>query len=121
MLIARSPGLLSDLRAGAILPGHACPRGPASIRSPSGPARIHRGGRGKCAAVSIPVSRSVTALLGKLCQARKNLAVTANQVQARQNNGDERCREEKIKLPLHAIVNLSDTRGGQLFTFVISD
>ena len=64
--------------------------------------------------------RQITALLGKLRQAGKNLPVTANQVQACQNNGDERCGQENIELPLHTIVNLRDARGGLLFTFVVS-
>src|SRR6266446_8233380 len=50
--------------------------------------------------------RQIAALLGKLCQACKNLAITANQVQARKNNGDERCGQENIELALHTVVNL---------------
>ena len=63
--------------------------------------------------------RQIAALLGKLCQAGKNLAVAANQVQAGQNDGDEHCRQENIELPLHTVVNLSDARGGLLLAFVV--
>ncbi len=63
--------------------------------------------------------RQIAALLGKFCQARKNLAITANQIQARHNNGDERCREKSVQLALNTIVNPSDAGGGLLLAFVV--
>src|SRR6266581_3022196 len=63
--------------------------------------------------------RQLAALFGKLRQARKNLANTANQIQARQNDSDESRREEEIELALHAIVNMRNPYRGLLLAFVV--
>src|SRR5271168_3754213 len=63
--------------------------------------------------------RQVAALFGKLRQPSKNLAITAYEIQTRQNYRDECCRQEEVELALNSIVDLRDARGGLLFAFVV--
>src|SRR6266568_8537166 len=63
--------------------------------------------------------RQVAALLGKFCQACKNLAVAANQIQACEQNGDEGGGQKNIELALHTIVNLRDACGSLLLAFIV--
>ena len=59
------------------------------------------------------------ALLGEFRQSRENLPVSANEVKAREHDGNKRGGEKKIKLSLHAVVNVRDACSGLFLALVI--
>ena len=65
--------------------------------------------------------RQVAALLGKIREARKKLAIAANEVQAGQHDGNERGGEKEVKLALYPIIDFRNAGGSLLFALVVFD
>ena len=89
---------------------HVCPRAPAWHPSPSGSARTRRAVRGRCAAASIRGWRSASAQARWRCvesdaSSCEQPAIRANQVEAREHDREQRCRQKPVDLSLHAVVD----------------
>src|ERR1019366_1572854 len=65
--------------------------------------------------------RQFAALLRQVRQALEEQPVRANQIQAGEDNGDQRRQQEQQHLPLHAVVNLLDPISSLLLSFVVGN
>jgi hypothetical protein len=65
--------------------------------------------------------RKIAALRGKFSHLRKEPAIIANQVQAGDYDREQDDREERVKLALHAFINLRDAPSGLLLAFRVMD